>query len=77
MKVGAFTAKTNFSQLLERVRENNEEILITRRGEPVAKLTPIKQFFNPQETINKIRKFRRGKYLGKNSIKSMVMEGRR
>lgn len=37
--IGAFEAKTHFSQLLGRV-EQGEEILITKRGKPVAKLSP-------------------------------------
>jgi len=37
--VGAFEAKTHFSQLIERVIQG-EEIFITRRGKPVAKLIP-------------------------------------
>ena len=36
--VGAFEAKTKLSELLDRV-ENGEEIVITRRGKPVARLT--------------------------------------
>lgn len=39
MKVGAFEAKTQFSQLLRRV-ENGETVTITRHGKPVAILTP-------------------------------------
>jgi prevent-host-death family protein len=38
--VGAFEAKTHFSQLIERVM-HGEEIFITRRGKPVAKLVPL------------------------------------
>ena len=38
--VGSFDAKTNFSALLERV-ERGEQIVITRRGKPVARLMPI------------------------------------
>ncbi|HLI19941.1 MAG TPA: type II toxin-antitoxin system prevent-host-death family antitoxin [Stellaceae bacterium] len=41
MQVGAFEAKNRLSDLLERA-ENGEEIVITRRGKPVAKLVPIK-----------------------------------
>ena len=37
--VGAFEAKTHFSQLIERAMQG-EEIFITRRGKPVAKLVP-------------------------------------
>ncbi|MBY0293119.1 MAG: type II toxin-antitoxin system prevent-host-death family antitoxin [Alphaproteobacteria bacterium] len=38
--VGAFEAKTHFSQLIERAM-HGEEIFITRRGKPVAKLVPV------------------------------------
>ena len=37
--IGAFEAKTHFSQLIERAMQG-EEIFITRRGKPVAKLVP-------------------------------------
>jgi prevent-host-death family protein len=37
---GAFAAKTHLSDLLERA-EAGEEIVITRRGKPVAKLVPV------------------------------------
>lgn len=37
--VGAFEAKTHFSQLIERAMRG-EEIFITRRGKLVAKLVP-------------------------------------
>lgn len=37
--VGAFEAKTKLSELLDRVARG-EEILITRRGKPAARLVP-------------------------------------
>jgi prevent-host-death family protein len=40
--IGAFEAKTHFSQLLERV-ERGEEIVITRRGKPIAVLAPYRR----------------------------------
>lgn len=40
--VGVHEAKTNLSRLLERVAAG-EEIVITRRGESVARLAPIRQ----------------------------------
>lgn len=39
-EVGVHQAKTNFSKLLRRVM-SGEEIVITRGGDPVAKLVPI------------------------------------
>jgi prevent-host-death family protein len=42
-EVGVHQAKTGFSKLLRRVMLG-EEIVITRGGEPVAKLVPIASF---------------------------------
>lgn len=41
--VGSFEAKTNLAQLLERAMRG-EEIVIKRRGKPVAKLGPVGDF---------------------------------
>lgn len=42
LEIGAFEAKNTLGGLLDRV-ELGEEIVITRRGKPVAKLTPIRE----------------------------------
>jgi prevent-host-death family protein len=39
MQVGAFEAKNTLGALLDRV-ERGEEVVITRHGKPVARLTP-------------------------------------
>lgn len=39
LKVGSFEAKTHLSSLLAKVARG-EEVLITRRGKPVARLVP-------------------------------------
>jgi prevent-host-death family protein len=39
-EVGSFEAKNTLSALLERA-EHGEEIVITRRGKPVARLVPL------------------------------------
>jgi prevent-host-death family protein len=44
-EIGAFEAKTHFSKLLERV-QRGEEITVTLRGKPVAKLVPVKPGFD-------------------------------
>ena len=43
-EIGAFEAKNRLGALLDRV-ENGEEIVITRRGKPVAKLGPAARLF--------------------------------
>ena len=40
MEVGVFEAKAKLSDLLARV-ERGEEVVITRRGAPVARLSPL------------------------------------
>ena len=39
-EIGAFEAKNKLSELLDRA-EKGEEVIITRRGRPVAKLVPV------------------------------------
>ena len=42
MQVNIHTAKTNLSQLIERVQAG-EEVIIAKSGRPVARLTPIRK----------------------------------
>ena len=46
--VGAFEAKTKLAELLRRV-EQGDEVIITRRGKPVARLLPHKAKHTPEE----------------------------
>jgi prevent-host-death family protein len=40
IQIGTFEAKNKLSELLDRA-ERGEEVVITRRGKPVAKLVPV------------------------------------
>jgi prevent-host-death family protein len=55
--VGAFEAKTHFAQLLERV-QRGEEIIITRRGKPVARLVPAAAKQDPEVVMAIFRRLR-------------------
>ena len=76
--VGAFDAKTHLNELLQRASKG-ETIQITRRGIPVAKLSPPDS--GPKEDGHilaaSIRRLRRGATLGKLSIRELIDEGRR
>jgi prevent-host-death family protein len=76
--VGAFEAKTHLNELLQRASKG-ETIQITRRGIPVAKLSPPDS--NQKEDGHilavSIRRLRRGATLGKVSIRELIDEGRR
>ena len=54
--IGAFEAKTKLSELLDRV-ERGEEIVITRRGKPAARLIPAIEKSKPDRIdLKKVRK---------------------
>ena len=79
--VGAFEAKTHFSQLLTKVIKG-ETIIITKHGEPVAKLVAISKEHissNPaHQAVKAIRQLRKGNKLGKNlKIKDLITKGRK
>lgn len=48
MRVGVLEAKNRLSELLE-AAQRGEEVVITKRGEPVATLNAIRKRLSPQE----------------------------
>ena len=78
--VGAFEAKTKLSELLDLV-EQGEEILITRRGKTIARLSsPLSE---EERTARAREAIRRLRELGKNNrlpegmtFKDLIEEGR-
>ena len=75
--VGAYQAKTNFSELVERVQKG-ERFTITRYGEPVAVLIPVESAPpSPlDEIIRDIKTLREKHSLGDLTVKDMINEGR-
>ena len=78
IEVGAFDAKTHLSSLLDRVTQG-EEVLITRRGTPVARLVPAKQArkASAAAAIERLRAIRRGVRLGGLDWKHLRDQGRK
>ena len=76
--IGAFDAKTHLSSLLDRVAQG-EEILITKRGRPVARLVPaVKDNQKEIETaIQELRVLRSSLKLEGLSWKDLRDAGRR
>lgn len=77
--VGAYDAKTHFSEILERV-ERGEEVTITRHGSPVARLVPVRRATTPDRrraAIDAMRKLARGNRLRGLRIRDLIAEGRR
>ena len=81
-EIGAFEAKNTLGSLLNRV-EKGEEIVITRRGTPVAKLVPAKPGFDREKAraavqgLLTLRAKLKGPPLTWEEIKQMRDEGRR
>ena len=78
--IGAFEAKTHFSQLIEKA-ENGEDFVITRRGKPVAKIIPFEQKkeMTRKEAIEELiemRKLYRGEP-GSFNIREAIEDGRK
>jgi prevent-host-death family protein len=77
-EVGAFEAKSKLGQLLDQV-EHGEEIVITRRGRPVARLTSVEPGFDREKArraVTGILEMRKGVTLGGLKIKDLINEGR-
>jgi prevent-host-death family protein len=75
--VGAYEAKTHFSELLEKVTRG-DRVIITKHGVPVAVLQAVERSGEePATAIEKIKDFRKGNILGGISLKSLIEAGRR
>lgn len=75
--IGAYEAKTRFSELIRRV-SRGEQIVITHHGVPVAVIAPVEPALAqpPREVIAALKDFREGRSLGDLSIRDLIAEGR-
>lgn len=77
--VGAHDAKTNLSQLLDRV-ERGEAIVIIRHGEPVARLVPFEDPIDRERVdraIERLLALQKRQTLGEGlSVEDLINEGR-
>ncbi len=76
--VGSYAAKTHLPALLKRVAKG-ETIVITRRGKAIAQLTqpPRPAAKDVHGLLARLSMLRKGNKLGKDSIRSLIDEGRR
>ncbi|MDR1237513.1 MAG: type II toxin-antitoxin system prevent-host-death family antitoxin [Propionibacteriaceae bacterium] len=77
MKVGAYKAKTHFSQLLDDVSAG-QTVTIMRHGTPVARLMPITPVSgDPEHVVAQFRQARQGVKLDGLTARDLIDEGRR
>ena len=79
-QIGAFEAKTHFSQIINDVARGADYV-VTKRGKPVAKIIPIEQkpemtFQEAAEALKEMRKLYRGKP-GSFNIREAIEDGRK
>ena len=78
-QIGAFDAKTHFSELLQGVMKG-KTFEILRRGKPVAHLTSIRAADNSRiarKSLDYFRDLRRGSSVSMNEIRNWINEGQR
>jgi prevent-host-death family protein len=76
MEIGTFEAKTRFSELIESVR-NGAEIVVTKRGVPVARILPYASDKPEMGTVLRRLDEIRGRSIPGPSIRELIDEGRR
>ena len=78
--IGAFEAKTKFSELLARVADAGAEFVITKHDRPIARLVPAMKPRSHEEAAKAVAELRRQRKrcrLGGLKIKDLISEGRR
>jgi prevent-host-death family protein len=76
LSIGVFEAKTRFSELVETCA-TGREITVTKRGEPIIKLVPIKKGAQGRaDALAALREIRKRSAPGP-SIRELLEEGRR
>jgi prevent-host-death family protein len=74
--VGAFEAKAKLAELLDKVTAG-ETVLITRRGEAAAVLSPPNRIQQDKtRALSEIKRFRKSCKTGKVDIEALIDEGR-
>jgi prevent-host-death family protein len=75
--IGAFEAKTHLSELLEETARGST-FVITKHGNPVARLLPVKESLTDvPSVVAAIRQLRSENRLKGLSLKKLIEEGRR
>ena len=76
-EVGIFEAKTRLSELVDQVSTSGEEVVITKRGRPVARLLPTESEESTIEAaLALLLAAREASVAGSGSVRDLIDDGR-
>jgi len=76
-EVALYEAKAQLSAIVERVASTGEEVLITRRGKPMARLVPVDDESAIESALAHLLAAREGSRPGEGTLRELIDEGRR
>ena len=76
-EVGIFEAKTRLSELVDLVSTNGDEVVITKRGRPVARLMPTASEASAvEDALALLLAAREASVAGPDSLRDLIDDGR-
>lgn len=75
-EIALYEAKAHLSALVERVEQTGDEIVITRRGRPAARLVPIDDDSAIESALALLLAARAGSTPGPGTLRELIDEGR-
>jgi prevent-host-death family protein len=76
-EIALYEAKAHLSALIERVEQAGEEIVITRRGRPAARLVPVDDASAIESALALLLAAREASTPGAETLRELIDEGRR
>lgn len=76
-EIALYEAKAHLSALVERVEQAGEEIVITRRGRPAARLVPVDDDSAIESALALLLAARIASTPGTETLRELIDEGRR
>jgi prevent-host-death family protein len=76
-EIALYEAKAHLSALIERVEHAGEEIVITRRGRPAARLVPVDDDSAIESALAMLLAAREASTPGAETLRELIDEGRR
>lgn len=78
VEIGLYEAKSKFSQVVEHVAASGEDVVLTKRGKPVARIVPIEPGESAVEKVFSELLGMKGLIApGEESVRDLIDHGRR